>query len=168
MKKPFKLPFAYITYERKEVDKGDYLIVGDQYYFPKHIVVKKLVKNFESRDEKIAWRIEQFRNLKTDAWYKRWFKGGVKKGGLLSKDYIEFIEDFIERTVDYNHNEFARCARRILHDRETAYLGKGLPYVNEILICVMVKIRHHEEGIINIPFRTREKDFPELILKKTS
>ena len=162
-----KIPKDYITYDNRTIDKGSFIICGDQYKFPRHIIVKDWVKQFDSKEEKIKWRQEQFWNLRYHAWYKRKFKD--RKGRIVkSENFItDYIMEFIRQTVDCDHNEYALACRAMIYDPQALeVLGKAnIPNVNEMLMCVMVSIRHDEEGIVSLPFDIAQKDMPRIIEK---
>jgi hypothetical protein len=119
--------------------------------FPRHLVNKSKVKKFKNKAEKLEFRKSLFYAYEKHPHYSKWFASPSKKGYLL-KIHYDFVEDFLERTLDCDQNQFAIEVRNALLSKEMQERcgRKHSLYVDEILSCVQSRIRYEEEGIVEI------------------
>lgn len=145
-------------------DHGNFLVIGDEIKPVRHLVDKTRVKKFKNKEEKIAYRKELFWSFQNHAHYGKWFATDKKKGVLFGPMY-DYIEKFIEKHVDLDHNDWAIELRNTLVRGELKQFGKNWTSVDEIIAVVGTRIRYDEEAIVDLPYIM--KGDPMDIYKKT-
>lgn len=163
-KKEMKIEtWYYLTFDTKYEDKGDYIIVSDQYKSPRYLIDKSVRKEFKSKEEKLKYRRELFYSIKDHPWYGRWFATETRKGKIFGAMY-DFIDEFIEKTIDLDQGGIFVAGRNCDINGSMEHINsKNRGYLFELMMVFQSKVRIEEEGIVDIPFSWTEDRYLDLL-----
>ena len=155
----------YLTFNEYWINKKEYFIVGDQYKQFRHLIDKKIRKEFSSSEEKLKFRKGLFETIKRDCWYKKYFATPTQKGQIFGIMF-DFIDMFIEKTLDCDYGQCYIALRNMnLNGSMDAINERNRGILDEVLGVYCGKIKHLEAGVVSIPFSAKEKDFDNWITK---
>jgi hypothetical protein len=155
----------YLTFKEFWIKEDEFFIVGDQYKSVRHLIDRKIKKEFSSREQKLRFRKELFESVKSDTWYKNKFATATRKGKIFGIMY-DFIDEFIEATLDLEYTEMYVALRNItLNGSMDCINQKNQGDLDEVLSVFCSRVKRFEAGIVDLPFSSKPQDFHKWILK---
>ena len=95
-------------------------------------------------------------------------KNTDKKKGYITPHHIEFILAWIKETIDLDQNELTIANRNLLINKKLKDQISNHLHIDELLSVLQGRIRHNEEGIVDIPFNMKRSEYSNYMAKLNS